>query len=83
MRYGPRPRRAIASLMSESRITELEEQIAHMSRTVDELNEVALRQGAEIDVLTRKMRLVLERLAEAELDAGATPPLADQKPPHW
>lgn len=69
--------------MADTRITELEEHIAHLSRMVDDLGEVVLRQGAEIDVLTRKMRLVMERLAEAELDAGGTAPLADQKPPHW
>ncbi|MBZ0128053.1 MAG: SlyX family protein [Rhodobacteraceae bacterium] len=69
--------------MSDERIRDLEEQIAHLSKAVDDLSDVVLRQGAEIDVLTRRMRLVMERLAEAELDNGGTAPLADQKPPHW
>jgi SlyX protein len=69
--------------MSETRMTELEEQVAHLARMVDDLNEVVTRQGREIDVLTRRMAMLMQRAAEAELAAGGSVPLADQKPPHW
>ncbi|MEO0655630.1 MAG: SlyX family protein [Pseudomonadota bacterium] len=63
--------------------TELEEQIAHLNRTVDELSDIVAKQSVEIDRLTHRVRMLMEREAERELDAGGTVPLADQKPPHW
>ncbi|MEM9474492.1 MAG: SlyX family protein [Pseudomonadota bacterium] len=63
--------------------TELEEQIAHLNRTVDELSDIVANQSVEIDRLTHRVRMLMEREAERELDAGGTVPLADQKPPHW
>ncbi|THD83820.1 SlyX family protein [Aliigemmobacter aestuarii] len=60
-----------------------EEQIAHLTRTVEDLSEVVARQGREIEVLTRRVAMLLEREAEREVMGGGTIPLADQKPPHW
>ena len=61
----------------------LEEQIAHLTRTVDDLSDVVARQQAEIDLLSRRVQMLMRREAEREVDAGGTVPLADQKPPHW
>lgn len=61
----------------------LEEQIAHLTKTVDEMSEVMARQDAEIAVLTRRVEMLMQREAEREVDASGTVPLADQKPPHW
>ena len=69
--------------MSDERLTELEENVAHLARVVDDLNEVVTRQAGEIDRLTHRVRMLLERAAEAELASGSSVPLADQKPPHW
>tara|TARA_R100000322_G_scaffold75912_8_gene47575 strand:- start:8478 stop:8690 length:213 start_codon:yes stop_codon:yes gene_type:complete len=65
------------------RITDLEEQVAYLTRTVDELSEVIARQDRTLDTVTRRLHLLMERSAEQELEAGGTVPLADQKPPHW
>lgn len=65
------------------RLEKAEEAIAHLTRTVEDLSEVVARQSREIDLLTRRVQLLLERAAEAESMAGGTIPLADQKPPHW
>lgn len=62
---------------------ELEEKIAHLARTVEDLSDVVARQGRELDLMTRRMGLLLEREAEREADAGNSIPLADQRPPHW
>jgi SlyX protein len=62
---------------------ELEEQIAHLVRTVEDLSEVVARQDAEIATLTRRVEMLMMREAEREADGGGTVPLADQKPPHW
>lgn len=64
-------------------ITRLEEQIAHLTRTVDDLSEIVARQEKELAVLTRRMHMVMEREATREVDSGGTVPLADERPPHW
>ncbi len=69
------------TLMSDQ--TRLEEQIAHLTRTVDELSDIIARQEGEISRLTHRVQMLMEREASREFDAGGTIPLADQKPPHW
>ncbi|WP_212525067.1 SlyX family protein [Actibacterium sp. MT2.3-13A] len=63
--------------------TLLEERIAHLIAAVDDLSDVVARQQREIDVLTRRVAMLMQREAEREVDLGGTIPLADQKPPHW
>jgi len=65
------------------RIVALEETLAHIARTVEELSEVIARQDGEIDRLSRRVALLSQREAEREAEDGAQIPLADQKPPHW
>lgn len=62
---------------------EIEEQIAHLTRTVDELSDVIARQERDMERLARRVGLLLEREAEREADGAGTIPLADQRPPHW
>ena len=63
--------------------THLEEQIAHLTKTVDELSDIVARQEAALALAQRRIALLMEREAGRELDAGGQVPLADQKPPHW
>lgn len=65
------------------RIEAAEEQIAHLMRAVEELSDVVTRQGREIERLSRRVGLLLERAAERETDGGGGVPLADERPPHW
>lgn len=69
--------------MSDARIIELEEQAAHLGRNLEELSDVVATQAQEIAVLTRRVRMLMERMAEHDLASGDTAPLADQLPPHW
>ena len=64
-------------------ITHLEEQIAHLTRTVEDLSDVVARQEAELAIATRRLAMLMEREAGREMDAGGSIPLADQRPPHW
>jgi len=64
-------------------ITHLEEQIAHLIRTVEDLSDVVARQETELAVATRRLAMLMEREAGREMDAGSSVPLADQRPPHW
>jgi SlyX protein len=65
------------------RIERAEEQIAHLTRVVEDLSDVVARQETEIARLSRRLGLLLEREAEREAESGGTIPLADQRPPHW
>ena len=62
-------------------MTDHEERIAHLTRQVEDLSDVVARQAAEIATLDRRVRLLMERAAEAEADG--TMPLTDKRPPHW
>ncbi len=60
----------------------LEERVAHLIRTVDDLSDVVARQAKEIDRLTRLVQMLVEREAEREAMAGEGP-AANVRPPHW
>ena len=57
----------------------LEERIAHLTRTVDELSDVVAAQAGEIERLTRRVALLTAR--EAEGGGGVI--LGDERPPHY
>ena len=61
----------------------LEEQIAHLTRTVDELNEVVTAQAADLDVLKRRVQLLMEREATREAEGSGGVVLGDERPPHY
>lgn len=64
-------------------LTPLQEQIAHLTRMVEDLSEVVARQAREIEIMGRRLGLLMQREAEREADGAGTIPLADQRPPHW
>lgn len=64
------------------RIDSLEERLAHLIRTLEDLSDVVVRRGQEIDTLTRRVHLLMEREAERESSLGEAP-AANVKPPHW
>lgn len=61
----------------------LEEKIAHLTRTVDELSDVVAAQQSEIDILTRRVQMLMRREAERESDGGGGVVLGDERPPHY
>ena len=64
------------------RVDAIEERMAHLMRTVEDLSDMVARQGREVDRLTRLTGLLATREAEREAMVGGAP-AADQKPPHW
>lgn len=68
--------------MSQSRITELEVQLAHQTATIDELNDMVAKQWHEIDWLKKQLTRLTGRLEQVEqsLPKGTTD---DQPPPHY
>ena len=63
--------------------TNIEETLAHLTRTVDDLSDIVARQEDEIGRLTHRVKLLMEREATREMDTGSSIPLADQRPPHY
>ena len=61
----------------------LEEQIAHLTRTVEDLSEVVARQETALALAQRRLAMLMEREAQREMDAGGTIPLGDERPPHY
>ena len=62
----------------------LEERIAHLTRTVEDLSDVITRQQSEIDVLTRRVAMLMLREGEREAAQGSGVVMGDERPPpHW
>ena len=62
----------------------LEERIAHLTRAIDDLSDVLTRQQGEIDVLTRRVAMLMQREGEREAAQGDGVVLGDdRRPPHW
>lgn len=61
----------------------IEENIAHLTRSVEELSDVVAKQAASIAMLNRRVQLLMEREAEREAREGGGVPLGDEKPPHY
>jgi SlyX protein len=61
----------------------LEEQIAHLIRTVDDLSDIVARQEAEIALLTRRVQVLMEREGAREAQGGGGVVIGDERPPHY
>jgi len=66
-----------------ARVTQLEEQLAHLARTVEDLSGVIARQDRDIDQLRHRNQMLMEREEQRELDTGGGAAATEQKPPHW
>ena len=62
-------------------LTQIEERLAHLTRTVEDMSDVVARQDRDILLLQRRVQMLMEREAERELAMDA--PAANQRPPHW
>ncbi|AZV79448.1 SlyX family protein [Parasedimentitalea marina] len=61
----------------------LEEQIAHLTRTVEDLSDVVARQQAEIATLTRRVQMLMQREATRDQDTGGSATFGNERPPHY
>ena len=64
-------------------MSRLEEHMAHLSRTVDELSDIVARKEREIEVLTRRVARLMEREGAREAEANGGIVLGDERPPHY
>ena len=63
--------------------TNIEETLAHLTRTVDDLSDIVARQEDELSKLTYRVAMLMEREASREMDTSSSIPIADQRPPHY
>ena len=62
---------------------ELEEQIAHLTRTVEDVSDVVARQERALDTLTRRVQMLMEREAARAAEGGGGIITDDERPPHY
>jgi SlyX protein len=62
---------------------QIEEKLAHLIRTVDDLSDVVARQEREIEVLTRRVAMLMLREGERQAEGSGGVVLGDEKPPHY
>lgn len=62
---------------------DLEERIAHLMRTVEDLSDVVARQEKEIETLTRRVFMLMRREGERQAEGSGGVVLGDEKPPHY
>lgn len=62
---------------------ELEEKIAHLTRTVDDLSDVIARQDRDLNQLRAKVDRLVRREAERESEVPGGVVLGDERPPHY
>ncbi len=63
------------------RLEQLEERVAHLLRSVDDLSDIVAAQATEVARLTRLVGMLASREAEREATGAEGSP--DQRPPHW
>ena len=68
--------------MSEKKIIELEEKIAHLQNMLDDLNMVVFRQGKLIDKLNLETKELKTKLQDFN-DSQSNQTVNDDKPPHY
>ncbi|KIN79321.1 SlyX family protein [Sulfitobacter mediterraneus] len=61
----------------------LEEQIAHLTRMVDDLSEIVARQEGEITTLNRRVHMLMQREGERDSSGGGAVVIGDERPPHY
>jgi SlyX protein len=64
----------------EERITELEIKMAHQELTIEELNQIIIKQQSEIDNFHRFLKILNNKMENLQFDQKET---MDLPPPHY
>ncbi|MEO9649343.1 MAG: SlyX family protein [Roseobacter sp.] len=62
---------------------ELEEKIAHLTRTLEDLSDTVARQENEISTLNRRVFMLMQREGEREVQGSGAVVMGDERPPHY
>lgn len=69
--------------MTQDPQTALQERLAHLERLADDLSETVARQAREIDRLTHRVAMLMEREAAREAEGTGGVVIGDERPPHY
>jgi len=61
----------------------IEEQLAHLLRSVDEMSDIIAHQQHEIDRLNRRVEMLMRREGERDASGGGGVVVGDERPPHY
>ncbi|WP_428928704.1 SlyX family protein [Marinibacterium sp. SX1] len=61
----------------------LEEKLAHLMRSVDEMSDVVSGQAREIELLNRRVAMLMQREAQREAEGTGGVVFGDETPPHY
>jgi SlyX protein len=67
--------------MTESRLNEIEAKLVFAEDMIETLNQTAIRQQAQLDLMRQQIRLLHQQLQDALPDDTRT--LRDEIPPHY
>lgn len=67
----------------EDRVMELEMRLAHHERMAEEFSDVIAQQARVLDLLTRQIHHLRERLGDMEAGGGGVSPQDEKPPPHY
>ncbi|PTQ70796.1 SlyX family protein [Celeribacter persicus] len=70
-------------MSDETRIIALEEQVAYLTKTVEELSDVVAQQERVLEMAERRLGMLMEAEALRQSETEGSVPLADQRPPHY
>lgn len=70
-------------MSDQTRIEELEIQIAHLTRQSEELSDVVADQANRLELLTKRVAALLERARDQEAAGLGAHTFGDQPPPHY
>lgn len=69
--------------MSDTKITQLEEDLSHLTRAVEDMSDIVARLDTENELLKNRIQMLMQREAERESAGGNSAVMTDQRPPHW
>jgi len=73
--------KAVSVTDQNNRIMQLEEEVAHLTKTNEELSSELLAQWKRVELLERKFAMMEQRFATLEDNMPAE--VDDTRPPHW
>ena len=64
-------------------MSKLEEDIAHLTRTVEDLSDVVAKQADEITALNRRVHMLMQREGERDAAQSGGVVVGDERTPHY
>jgi len=64
-------------------MSKVEEDMAHLTRMVEDLSDIVAKQAEEIVTLNRRVHMLMQREGERDASQGGGVVVGDERPPHY